>query len=127
MPAAKRVRDTSSLGEILVLAHASYYAQRGVDVFVLIDERDGRARADQDKRWLEHRGAAGTLTLSGTRQVLREAGRHDGWLKNGLTWEQVYDQMTEFDEALTRRDARRDRRTRSTTRLRSTTAPEAGT
>lgn len=48
MPARQRVRQPKSLGEILVIAHASVYAQDGVDVFILMDEGDGRRRAKEE-------------------------------------------------------------------------------
>ena len=102
-PAEERVREKKSLGEILVLAHASVYAQTGTTVFVLIDESDGRQRAEQEKRWLTSRAAPGKLHLWSTPQVLREAARHPDWIKGGLTWEQVYDQMTDYDDGLKRR------------------------
>jgi len=38
MPAEQRVRSAKSLGEIMVLAHASVLVQSGTNVVVLIDE-----------------------------------------------------------------------------------------
>ncbi len=100
MQAQTRVRDKMSLGEIMVLAHASIYVQQGTDVFVLIDERDGRQRAGKEARWLRERGCSSTLSLWSTRQVVQEAGRRSGWIKGDKTWEQVYDEMTTFDDGL---------------------------
>jgi hypothetical protein len=100
MPAKNRVRATKSLGEIMVLAHASVFAQQGTNVFVLMDETDGRRRAAQEARWLRSQGATGMLALWSTRQVLQEAGRQTGWIKGDQTWEQVYDGMTAFDDGL---------------------------
>lgn len=100
VPAQNRVRDTKSLGEIMVLAHASVYVQQGTNVFVLIDEGDGRRRASKEAKWLRDRGNTSTLTLWSTRQVLQEAGRRTGWIKGDKTWEQVYDQMTAVDDGL---------------------------
>jgi hypothetical protein len=88
-------------GEIMVLAHASVFAQRGIDVFVLMDETDGRRRAAREVQWLRSQGAAGALALWSTRQVLQEAGRQTGWIKGDKTWEQVYDGMREFDDGAT--------------------------
>lgn len=73
MQAPQRIRDRKSLGEIMVLAHASVYAQRGTNVFVLIDDGDGRKRAGQEAVWLREQGYASILTLWSTRQVLQEA------------------------------------------------------
>lgn len=100
MQAQTRVRDKKSLGEIMVLAHASIYVQQGTDVFVLIDEYDGRQRAGKEARWLRERGCSSTLSLWSTRQVVQEAGRRSGWIKGDKTWEQVYDAMTTFDDGL---------------------------
>lgn len=100
MPAKDRLRQSRSLGEIMVLAHASVFAQQGTDVFVLMDETDGRRRANQEARWLRNQGAVGRLVLWSTRQVLQEAGRQSGWIKGDQTWEQVYDGMTAFDDGL---------------------------
>jgi hypothetical protein len=100
MQAQNRVRDKKSLGEIMVLAHASVYVQQGVSVFVLIDEGDGRKRAGREARWLRDEGCTSVLTLWSTRQILQDAGRHTGWIKSDKTWEQVYDAMTAFDEGL---------------------------
>lgn len=99
-PAHARVQDKRSLGEILVLAHASVLAQAGANVFVLIDERDGRRRARGEIAWLERRNASGSITLWSSVQVLKEAGRHSGWIKGGHAWQQVYGQMRPFDDGL---------------------------
>ncbi|MGY1825794.1 MULTISPECIES: hypothetical protein [unclassified Blastococcus] len=98
MPAEKRITDTSSLGEILVLAHASVLAQAGTDVFVLIDERDGRRRADRERRWLSAKGAPGQLHLWSTKQVLKNAD--PSWFVGGHSWAKVYSQMRPFDDGL---------------------------
>lgn len=100
MPAKSRVRDRNSLGEIMVLAHASVYVQQGADVFVLMDEADGRQRARREMGWLQRQGCSSLLTLWSTRRVLQEAGRRADWIKGGKTWEQVYDAMTPFDDGL---------------------------
>ncbi len=70
MPAVERVRSGASLGVIMVLAHASVLAAAGEDVFVLMDDGDGRRRAKAEQNWLAER-AAGRLTLWSTPQVLR--------------------------------------------------------
>ena len=100
MPAADRVRRPRSLGEIMVLAHASVYAQTGHAVFVLIDESDGRARAAREQAWLRRRGVPGSLVLWSTAQVLGHAAGQPGWIKGGLTWTAVYDRMREYDDGL---------------------------
>lgn len=100
MPAPDRIRTKKSLGEIMVLAHASVYVQQGQDVFVLMDDGDGRRRAGREAQWLRDQGHKSQLVLWSTRRVLQEAGRHEDWLKGGLTWEQVYDQMTAYDDGL---------------------------
>lgn len=99
-PARERVRERRSLGEIMVLAHASVFVQQKLDVFVLIDDRDGRRRAEREAEWLARRGHRKRLTLWSTRQVLREAGRRQGWIQGELTWEEVYDRMTAYDDGL---------------------------
>ncbi len=100
MQAQQRVRDKRSLGEIMVLAHASVYVQQGTNVFVLIDDGDGRQRAGREAAWLRDQGSSGILTLWSTRQVLQEAGRRTGWIKGDKPWEQIYDAMTAFDDGL---------------------------
>lgn len=100
MPAEQRVRDRKSLGEIMVLAHATLYAQQGRNVFVLIDESDGRRRAKREQTWLTTRNAPGRIVLWSTVQVLREAARQPGWIVDGKTWEVIYDQMRTFDDGL---------------------------
>lgn len=99
-PARERIRSGKSLGEIMVLAHASVLVQQGQDVFVLIDEGDGRRRAAREMDWLATAGAAGRLTLWSTRQVLRYASEQTGWIRDGLTWQAVYRQMRAFDDGL---------------------------
>lgn len=98
IPAVERVRSGASLGEIMVLAHASIRAQAGQDVFVLMDDGDGRRRAKAEQDWLAKR-AAGRLTLWSTPQVLR-AAEQPGWIGKGLTWSAVYNQMCTFDDGL---------------------------
>ena len=99
-PAHERIRSTRSLGEIMVLTHASVFAQQGQDVYVLIDEGDGRGRALREIAWLQGRQAPGRLVLWSTPQVLKQASVQDGWIKGGLTWEAVYRQMRRFDDGL---------------------------
>jgi hypothetical protein len=98
--ARDRIRSRKSLGEIMVLAHASVYVQNGQDVFVLMDDGDGRRRTSREAQWLRHQGCKQRLVLWSTRRVLQEAGRHEGWIKGDLPWEQVYDQMTAYDDGL---------------------------
>jgi hypothetical protein len=100
MPAHQRVRTSKSLGEIMVGAHASVLAQKGQHVYILMDDRDGRRRVKQEVRWLAANGAAGSIDLWSTPHVLKQADQNAGWIKNGLTWEQVYKQMRPFDAGL---------------------------
>ncbi|WP_436528993.1 hypothetical protein [Actinoplanes sp. HUAS TT8] len=100
MPAQDRVRSGKSLGEIMVLAHASVFVQQGENVFVLIDDGDGRRRASREARWLRDNGHHHRLDLWSTRRLVQEAGRHEGWIVNGLTWQQVYDEMIAYDDGL---------------------------
>lgn len=100
MPAADRVLIRTSLGEIMVLAHASEHAQAGHNVFVLMDDGDGRARAIREQRWLRAQPGAGTFTLWNTTQVLRAAALHPGRIAGNLTWQQVYDRIRQFDDGL---------------------------
>lgn len=99
-PAKDRVRDGRSLGEILVIAHASTRAQAGQDVFILIDDGDGRTRARREIAWLTRQQASGRVTLWKTQQVLHAAKRQPDWIVDGLTAEQVYEKMRDFDEGL---------------------------
>jgi hypothetical protein len=108
--ARDRIKTRQSLGEILVLAHASVFAQQGEEVFVLIDESDGRRRAKKEKTWLQDNGHPGSLHLWGTPQVLQDAARRPGWIKGGLTWQAVYDQMEPYDDALPPRPGKKPRR-----------------
>lgn len=98
MPAKDRMRSRKSLGEIMVLAHASVFAQQGQQVFVLIDERDGRRRARHEQAWLKRQNAPGTLVLWSTPMMLREAGRQTDWIVGDLTAQAVYDRMRKFDD-----------------------------
>ncbi|MHB1431888.1 MAG: PIN domain-containing protein [Streptosporangiaceae bacterium] len=98
VPASERVKARRSLGEIMVLAHASSLAQGGADVFVLLDDGDGRVRCKREQGWLERNGASGQLVLWSTRQVLKQAD--PSWFAGGLTWQQVYERMREFDDGL---------------------------
>jgi hypothetical protein len=98
MPAHERVKTRRSLGEIMVLAHASSLAQDGTDVFVLLDDGDGRDRCRREQAWLERHGAPGRLALWSTRQVLKQAD--PSWSVGGLTWQQIYKKMRKFDDGL---------------------------
>ncbi len=89
----------------MVLAHASTFVQQGHDVYVLLDDGDGRRRAAREMQWLRSQGHHSGFDLWATRRVLQEAGRHEGWIKGDQTWEQVYDQMTAFDDGLLPRSA----------------------
>lgn len=96
--ALTRVRSRKSLGEIMVLAHASVLAQSGINVIVLMDEQDGRERALREQVWLRRRAAPGHVALWSTKQVLKQA--QPAWIAGGLTWQQVYEQMRPFDAGL---------------------------
>jgi len=98
VPALERVKSRKSLGEIMVLAHASTLAQRGTDVVVLIDEGDGRERCRRETEWLNRHQALGQVVLWSTKQVLKQA--NPGWFTTGLTWERVYHRMRKFDDGL---------------------------
>lgn len=74
--------------------------QRGQQVFVLIDESDGRRRAIAEQRWLRDHKAPGRLLLWSTPQVLRAAAKEQGWIVGDVTWEAVYNQMRKFDDGL---------------------------
>lgn len=106
MPAKDRVRSRKSLGEIMVLAHATVHAQQGQQVFVLMDESDGRRRAKAEQRWLREQKAPGRLILWSTPQILRAAANQPGWIVGDLTWGAVYDQMRKFDDGLPPRSAK---------------------
>lgn len=99
-PKQERVRDRRSLGEILVIAHASMLVQKGVDVFILIDDRDGRERARREAAWLRRAGYAARLVLWSTPQLLKAAGERDGWIVGGLSWMEVYERMRPYDDGL---------------------------
>lgn len=98
MPATDRVRSTKSLGEIMVIAHASVLVQHGHDVFMLIDDGEGRTLAKGEQEWLLRAGAPGRLGLWHTNQVLKQAD--PTWFTGGLTWRQVYDRMRKYDDGL---------------------------
>lgn len=102
VPANQRVKQTASLGEIMVIAHASMQAQLGAPVFVLIDEGDGRRRAKGEARWLTRQPSVhGSLVLWDTKRVLQHAASA-GWLLGQKSWEQVFNEMCGFDDGLTR-------------------------
>lgn len=94
------MRTSKSLGEIMVGAHASVLAQAGQHVHILMDDGDGRRRVKQEARWLAAGGATGSIDLWSTPRVLKHAGQQPGWIRNGLTWQQVYTQMRPFDNGL---------------------------
>lgn len=102
MPAQQRVRSSRDLGEILVIAHASVHVQSGEHVYVLIDDKDGRRLALKEQQWLSRANVTGSLSLWSTPRVLKHAGARTGWIRNDLTWEQVYKQMMAFDDGLPR-------------------------
>lgn len=108
IPAEDRVRDKRSLGEIVLMAHASAYAQRGETVYILMDDRDARAKLRSEQSWLKKNGAPGTITLWRTASLLSR-GNNEGWLTGSATWEAVYEKMTEFDDGLWKLDRLRQR------------------
>jgi hypothetical protein len=99
MPATRRVRSRSSLGEIMVIAHASALVQSGTAVVVLIDERDERRRARREQRWLKARELP-PFALGSTVQVLRAAKDHPSWTAGGADVQAVYDAMCLVDDGL---------------------------
>ena len=101
-PAEERTEQRKSLGEILVLAHASVFAQDGETVYVLIDEADGRNRAEGEQQWLRRQGVPGRLVLWSTKEVLDAAAKQQGWIKGNLSSEAVYKSMRPFDDGIPR-------------------------
>ncbi|MGE3449030.1 MAG: hypothetical protein AB7H92_15790 [Microbacteriaceae bacterium] len=90
--ATDRVRSSKDLGELMVIAHGSALAQQGTDVFVLMDDGDGRRRAQLEKEWLEKTGAPGALTMWSTPQVLKQTAPD--------RWKGIYTRMRDFDDGL---------------------------
>lgn len=99
MPAPERTKRLESLGELMVIAHASVLCQDGKTVAVLIDDRDGRRIARAEMRWLEAHGHQ-RFELWGTGQVVRQAADHPGWISGGRHWTKVYDHMRDYDDGL---------------------------
>lgn len=99
LPAEERIKAPKSLGEILLMAHASVFAQQGQDVFILMDESDGRARARAEQKWLRSQKAEGGITIWRTASLLAR-GEQEGWIVGGLKWAAVYDKMRPFDDGL---------------------------
>lgn len=96
---ARRVQDSNSLGEIMVIAHASVLAQDGTDAVILMDDGDGRTRAKTEITWLRAESLHARVSLLGTRNVL-ELAEPSGWLRGGKTWRQVYKEMQKYDDGL---------------------------
>lgn len=109
-PWQQRMNRRESLGEVLVLAHASGFAQGGQTVFVLIDDGDAQKLARKEIRWLREHGASGEVRLVETYDIVHRAGREQGWIKKGQTWEQVYTAMRKFDDGLEPLETARQRR-----------------
>ncbi len=98
MPVQARLRDRKSLGELLVIAHASVMAQAGKHATVLIDDGEGLGLAKREKKWLEVHSCEESLELVSSVNVLRAAD--PGWIMGQLGWEKVYDRMCTFDDGL---------------------------
>ena len=97
MPARNRMQNSKSLGEILVIAHASVLVQSGHNVFILMDDSDGRRRAKTELTWLGAQGhPSDCLAVWSTRQVL-ESAAGQGWIAQ---WEPLYVRMRRFDDGL---------------------------
>ncbi len=102
-PAQERLRIPESLGEILVIAHASVLAAQGTDVFLLIDDTDGRQRALREMKHLRAVAAPGAVRLWSTPQIL--SGSDPAWVSRGQSWQRVYQAMRAFDDGLVPLDA----------------------
>lgn len=96
--AETRRRDPASLGEILVIAHGSVLAQQGSNVYLLIDDGDGRRRAKQEIAFLKQKGTAGRMYLWSTRQILEQVD--PAWFHQGKKAKEVYNRMRAFDDGL---------------------------
>lgn len=98
MPAEERLQNKKSLGEILLIAHACTLVLQGEEVVLLIDEGDGRARANQAKARMQAAGAPGVLRVANTKLVMQKAAENPDWIKKGSSAQQVYDSMRAFDD-----------------------------
>ena len=97
-PAATRVRDRRDLGEHMVIVHGMVLARQGHAVYLLIDDGDGRRRAQEAKARLRRLDGSGQLNILSTRGVLENA--KPAWFTGEETWRTVYRRMRAFDDGL---------------------------
>lgn len=103
MPMAQRLRTRRDLGETMVIAHAVVAAQKGQDVWILIDEIRGSKVAFAEKRRLERLrysdASVGALKIMSTQQVL-EVAVSRGLIENRGSMRKIYGQLRSLDDGL---------------------------
>ncbi|WP_423446803.1 hypothetical protein AABM36_01220 [Kocuria sp. KSNUG] len=103
MPMTQRLRTRRDLGETMVIAHAVAAAQKGQEVWILIDEIRGTQVASAEKRRLERLrhgdSSVGALKIMSTEQVL-EAAVPRGLIENRGSMRKIYGQLRSLDDGL---------------------------
>ena len=99
----QRLRTRRDLGETMVIAHAVAAAQKGQEVWILIDEIRGTQVASAEKRRLERLrhgdSSVGALKIMSTEQVL-EAAVSRGLMENRGSMRKIYTQLRSLDDGL---------------------------
>lgn len=102
-PMSQRLRQRRDLGETMVIAHAVAAAERGMDVWILIDEIRGTELAAREQRRLarmQSRGdIVGSLHIISTVTVL-ERGVLNGKIPDRGEMRRVYGQLSALDDGL---------------------------
>lgn len=103
MPMDERLRTRRDLGETMVIAHAVVAAQKGQEVWILIDEIRGTRVAFAEKRRLERLRlsdpSVGALKIISTEQVL-EVAVSRGLIENRGSMRKIYGQIRRLDDGL---------------------------
>lgn len=103
MPMTQRLRTRRDLGETMVIAHAVVAAEKGQEVWILIDEIRGTQVAFAEKRRLERLrhsdSSVGALKIMSTEQVL-EAAVPRGLIENRGSMRKIYGQLRSLDDGL---------------------------
>lgn len=102
-PMVQRLQIPKDLGELMVVSHAAVAAESGSDVVVLIDETNGAALADAERRRLDRmrsNGASvGSIKIVNTPGVLAAAAGTQH-IPDRVAMRTLYGRMRKLDDGL---------------------------
>lgn len=103
MPFSERMKQRKDRGELMVIAHAVVLAESGAEVFVIVDDGDGRRFAAREQERLNRMrrsdATVGKIFVIGTVDIVGRAVKQ-GFIETKSDLQKVYAKLKELDDGL---------------------------